>query len=93
MADASRIEIRGKGWTRSTTIDKAKFERMSKAILASLTREPVPFGRLVERVRARLPDFDGSVAWYAITCARELESRGQLVRQDKPVRYLKPPRA
>jgi hypothetical protein len=90
MANTERVTIHGKGWTRTTTIEARKFEVVSKAILASLTDEPVPFSRLVEQVRRRIPDFEGSLSWYAVTCARELEVRGELVRQDKPVRYLRP---
>jgi len=92
MAKISRTRIRGKTWTKKTSIDSRKFEVMSKAILASLTSEPIPFTRLVEKVTKRLPDFEGSIPWYTITCARELEVRGEIVRQRKPVRYLKPGR-
>ena len=92
MAKPSRTKIRGKTWTKKTSIDSRKFEVMSKAILASLTAEPIPFTRLVEKVAKRLPDFDGSISWYTITCSRELEVRGEIVRQQKPVRYLKPAR-
>ena len=57
-----------------------------------VTSTPITFTQLVERVDARLRDFDGSVAWYTITCARELEVRGQLLRHARPVRYSRPPR-
>ncbi len=89
MAESARIQVRGKGWTKTTTIDAKKFDVMSKALLASLTAEPLAFGKLVERVTRRLPEFEGSISWYAITCARELEVQGKLVRQEKPVRYMK----
>lgn len=89
MARAARTEIRGNGWTRRKTIDARKFELVSTAILESLTSEPIAFGTLAALVARRLPDFDGSVPWYAISCARELEMRGQIVRREKPVRYLK----
>lgn len=87
-----RTPIRGKGWTRKSSISSAKFETVSRAILASLTSTPITFTQLVERVDARLRDFDGSVAWYTITCARELEVRGQLLRHARPVRYSRPRR-
>ena len=89
MVENARVQIRGKGWTKATTIDAKKYEVMSNALLASLTSEPVPFTKLVEKVAQRLPGFEGSISWYAITCARELEVQGKLVRQEKPVRYLK----
>jgi hypothetical protein len=88
-----RTPVRGKGWKRSTSVASDKFTTVSKAILASLTTTPITFTRLVERVRARLPRFDGSVAWYTITCARELEVRGRLVRQTRPVLYARPGRS
>lgn len=91
MTKTARTEIRGKGWTKKSSIDAAKFEQVSKAILASLSAEPITFTQLVERVTTRLGAFEGSVAWYTISCARELEVRGELVRQPKPVRYLIPP--
>lgn len=76
-----RTPIRGKGWTRKSSISSAKFESVSRAILASLTSTPITFTQLVERVDARLRDFDGSVAWYTITRAQASlsslrESRG-----------------
>ena len=89
MAKSSRVQVRGKGWTKTTTIDAKKYEVMSKALLASLTSEPVAFAKLVEQVAQRLPEFDGSISWYAITCARELEVQGKLVRRERPVRYLR----
>ena len=84
---AGRARIRGVGWTRTTTIDEAKYSAGSKAILASLGREPVTFTELVERVRRKLEAFSGSVPWYTITVARELEVQKKIVRHARPVRY------
>jgi hypothetical protein len=89
MPGTKRTQIRGKTWTKKTTIDSRKFDQVSKAILASLTREPVTFTEMVERVAKKLPKFEGSVAWYTISCARELEVRGKVARSQKPVRYFK----
>ena len=38
MAENSRVQVRGKGWSKATTIDAKKYEVMSKALLASLTQ-------------------------------------------------------
>lgn len=92
MARTARTEIHGKGWTKTSSIDAGKFEQIAKAVIASLTAEPITFTELVARVTKRLKGFEGSVAWYTISVARELEVRGDLIRQEKPVRYLKPVR-
>ena len=88
-----RVAVRGKGWTKKSSIDQAKFDVISKAIMKSLTADPITYTELAERVERIVKDFDGSVRWYTLTCARELEVRGKIVRQEKPVRYLKAPRS
>lgn len=93
MAERRRPTIRGKRWKKPITVDWAKFEAVADAMRAVLTHEPVTFTVLTERVGQCLPDFEGSIAWYAITCARELEVRGVLVRTEKPMRYLKASRS
>lgn len=90
MTTEDRTEIRGKGWTKTSHIATHKFDAVAGAILAALDSTPISFTELVERVATKLTDFDGSVAWYTISCARELEVRGQVLRQAKPVRYSKP---
>lgn len=85
----ARASVKGVGWTRPITIAGDKYARLSRAILASVPAEPIRFTELVRRVERRLPGFEGSIAWYAITVARELEAQGKLLRQEKPVLYAK----
>ncbi len=92
MAGKERVAIRGKNWKKKSTIDAEKFDTISKAILTSLTSDPITYTELANRVISRVNNFDGSVRWYTLTCAREMEVRGQIIRQEKPVRYLKAPR-
>lgn len=84
---ADRTRIRGVSWKNPISIASDKFVLVSDAILASLTDRPVKLAELVQRVETRLPGFSGSVAWYTITVARELEVRGKLTRHPKPVLY------
>ena len=85
-----RQVIRGKGWKRSPTIAADKYQAISKAILQCLGKTPMTFGDLAAKVADKLPNFDGSIPWYTITCLRELEMQGKVTKHAKPVRYSKP---
>ena len=88
--NSARQVIRGVGWKKQSTIDADKYKQVSRAILSVLTTEPITFTELTRRATEKLPGFDGSVGWYTITVARELEVQGKVVRTTKPTRYAKP---
>ena len=83
----SRVRIRGKGWKKTTSIAAEKYETISRAIMASMTKTPMAFSDLVKRVEAKVGEFTGSIPWYTLSCLRELEARGRITRHRKPVLY------
>jgi len=87
--DDRRTVIHGAGWKKSLTIATDKFEPMAKAIMSSLDSKPMKYSDLVERVRTKFKKYDGSIPWYTITCIRELEIQGKVIKHTKPVRYSK----
>lgn len=87
----NKKSIGGKNWNRKISIDRAKYEIISKAINKTLAKDPVSFSELAEEVKKQVKDFPGSVSWYTIAVLRELERQGKVVRdKGKRVSYRKP---
>lgn len=67
---------------QGVNIDRAKYDKMRRAILAIVEREPnVRFSQLGDKIYHELNgDFDGSIGWYATSVKLDLEARGLIER-------------
>jgi DNA-binding HxlR family transcriptional regulator len=62
---------------------------ISRAILKVLSNEPMRFSDLVTQVTKAVRNFEGSIAWYVMSCLRELEVQGRVAKHHRPVKYSK----
>jgi DNA-binding HxlR family transcriptional regulator len=85
----ARKSIRGRGWKAPRTIAEHKYKIISRAILKVLSNEPMRFSDLVTQVTKAVRNFEGSIAWYVVSCLRELEVQGRVTKHHRPVRYSK----
>ncbi len=80
----SKVTMHASHWKKSKKMDSEKFEKVSKAILQVLSKakgnEGMRWGALSKEVASIVTDFEGSVEWHAISAIRELETRGQVKR-------------
>jgi hypothetical protein len=71
---------------QGVSIDRAKYDLIRQAILASLAqRAEIPFAELDAAVAANLSrPFDGSIGWYTVTVKLDLEARAVIERVPGP---------
>jgi hypothetical protein len=85
----ARKSVRDRGWKAPRTIAEHKYAMISRAILKVLSNEPMRFSDLVTQVTKAVRNFEGSIAWYVMSCLRELEVQGKVAKHHRPVKYSK----
>lgn len=85
----ARKSVRGRGSKAPRTIAEHKYAMISRAILKALSNEPMRFSDLVTQVTKAVRNFEGSIAWYVMSCLRELEVQGRVAKHHRPVKYSK----
>ena len=65
-------------------MDADKFIKISTAMLSILTSNRMRWSDLQAQIEKAVTDFDGSVGWYAVSVARELETQGKIKRDVGP---------
>jgi hypothetical protein len=71
------------------SIDKAKYDKMTKAIRSALRGKELTHTELMSVVKKALDGkFDGNISWYAETVKLDLEARDAVERTtSRPQRY------
>ena len=88
MAD-EKILTRHPQGKSGRSIDKAKYDKVAKAIRSALREDELTHTDLMSRVKEALDGrFDGNISWYAETVKLDLEARKAIERtSSRPQRY------
>ena len=88
MAD-EKIMTRHPQGKSGRSIDKAKYDKVAKAIRSALRKAELSHTDLMNRVKEALDGkFDGNISWYAETVKLDLEARNTIERTaSRPQRY------
>ena len=80
------LHPRGKN---GVNIDKAKYEQVKKAIISSLSGEPLTLTELFGSIEKNIsPVFEGKIGWYSHAVKQDLEARKLIERtSEKPQKY------
>ena len=83
-----KVQLQHPEGKHAVQMQKSKYESVKQAIIESIEENgPTQFLDLIDLVKEKLPDFDGSTAWHFESVKLDLEAR-KVIKHDRKTRII-----